>query len=105
MHSKRVRYTILSYFALFFMLFYFILVFSCKECWYWPTYNPYFFALVLALIFTYAIFLVIHKYHTIMVEEEGRIEKLEGAIKSFQVSQTRSKTKNSLKKKAKQKKK
>ena len=94
MHDpKRIRYTIVSYFALFFLLFYFILVLSCKECWFWPRYNPYFFALALALAFTYVVFLVIRKYCLILEDEEERIEKLEQAIKSFQVARLKSKTK------------
>ena len=79
----RQKYTVVSYFALFFLLFYFILVFSCENCWNWPQYNPYLFAFVFAFVATYFVFLIVGKFNQLLHQEEEKLVKLEGTLKAI----------------------
>ena len=81
--KKREKYTVVGYFALFYLLFYFMLVSSCKNCWFWPQYNPYFFAFIFAFVATYFIFLIVDKFNQMLSKEEEKINRLEAAVRAI----------------------
>ena len=101
--KKKERGTVVGYFALFYLMFYFLLIFSCENCWNWDQYNPFFFAFVFSFVATYFVFLTVRSFNHLLAREEARMEEIENALKIIEARKNIKIKKKKVKRKTKKK--